>query len=296
MSRPVAAIGTAARPRGVGLLLRSSVAAGGRLRSLRKSNDPGEPGQEVPDEQRQPDRSAHPGSGAPDDGRLGPLGLRAADRGRPGRRRVRRKRDPPYVDVSTFDRQAAACAEYLTKGRQVAVSGRLVYREWTADDDSKRSKHSVIGRVEFLGGSRRARRRTGRTPSPSRRRSSVRPTRTSSSESMPGTSLRHGGALRGPADAGKEPLAIAGWLFPGGGAARPPVVEDPFWRSREARHSLSDVIAGQAKHVQAQLLAAHAAAIGEIVREAAARKAAGESPRALVAAASRLLRELIGQA
>jgi single-stranded DNA-binding protein len=33
----------------------------------------------------------------------------------------------------------------------VAVSGRLVYREWTADDDTKRSKHSVIGRVEFLG-------------------------------------------------------------------------------------------------------------------------------------------------
>lgn len=58
---------------------------------------------------------------------------------------------PTYVDVSTFDRQAEACATYLAKGREVAVSGRLVCREWEAEDGSKRSKHSVIGRVQFLG-------------------------------------------------------------------------------------------------------------------------------------------------
>jgi single-strand DNA-binding protein len=61
------------------------------------------------------------------------------------------KHGPTYVDVSTFDGSAEACAEHLSKGRQVAVSGRLVYREWKADDGSPRSKHSVIGRVEFLG-------------------------------------------------------------------------------------------------------------------------------------------------
>jgi single-strand DNA-binding protein len=60
--------------------------------------------------------------------------------------------DPTYVDVSTFDKAADACAEHLAKGRRIAVSGRLVYREWEAEDGSKRSKHSVIGRVEFLGG------------------------------------------------------------------------------------------------------------------------------------------------
>ena len=60
-------------------------------------------------------------------------------------------RDPTYVDVATFDAAARACVGHLTKGRQVAVSGRLVYREWEADDGSKRSKHSVLGRVEFLG-------------------------------------------------------------------------------------------------------------------------------------------------
>jgi len=58
--------------------------------------------------------------------------------------------DPTYVDVATFDKQAEACAEHLSKGRQVAVSGRLIYREWEKDG-ARRSKHSVIGRVEFLG-------------------------------------------------------------------------------------------------------------------------------------------------
>lgn len=61
------------------------------------------------------------------------------------------KRPATFVDVATFGAQAEACARYLAKGRQVAVSGRLIHREWEAEDGSKRSKHSVIGRVEFLG-------------------------------------------------------------------------------------------------------------------------------------------------
>ena len=68
-----------------------------------------------------------------------------------GKSREGADRDATFVDVATFDAPARACVEHLTKGRQVAVSGRLVYREWEADGGSKRSKHSVIGRVEFLG-------------------------------------------------------------------------------------------------------------------------------------------------
>jgi hypothetical protein len=45
---------------------------------------------------------------------------------------------------------AHACAEYLSKGRTVAVTGRLVYREWEKDG-VKRSKHQVVGRVTFGG-------------------------------------------------------------------------------------------------------------------------------------------------
>jgi single-strand DNA-binding protein len=58
---------------------------------------------------------------------------------------------PLYLDLVTFDKQALACAEYLSKGREIAFSGRLVYREWQAEDRSRRSKHSAIGRVEFIG-------------------------------------------------------------------------------------------------------------------------------------------------
>lgn len=55
-----------------------------------------------------------------------------------------------YIDVVTFDEQAYICAEYMHKGSKIGVSGRLVYREWRAADDSKRERYSVIGRVEFL--------------------------------------------------------------------------------------------------------------------------------------------------
>jgi single-stranded DNA-binding protein len=56
-----------------------------------------------------------------------------------------------YVDAICFERQAEACAKHLATGRQVAVSGRLHYSEWKAGDGSPRSKHEVIGRVQFLG-------------------------------------------------------------------------------------------------------------------------------------------------
>lgn len=59
---------------------------------------------------------------------------------------------PTQVDVSTFHGQAEACVTYLRKRRPVAVTGRLVFRQWEAEDGSKRSRHSVIGRVEFLDG------------------------------------------------------------------------------------------------------------------------------------------------
>lgn len=62
-----------------------------------------------------------------------------------------RGQPPLYIDVATFGASAEACAKYLTKGRSVAVTGRLVYREWQAEDGSKRSKHQVIGRVRFGG-------------------------------------------------------------------------------------------------------------------------------------------------
>jgi len=62
-------------------------------------------------------------------------------------------RDKPalFVDVATFGPGADACAEHLSKGRQVGVIGRLIYSEWESEDGAKRSKHSVVGTVKFGG-------------------------------------------------------------------------------------------------------------------------------------------------
>ena len=60
-----------------------------------------------------------------------------------------------FIDVTTFNRQAEVCTEYLAKGRRIAVQGRLKYSEWKAEDGSKRSKVEVIAhQVDFLDGPR----------------------------------------------------------------------------------------------------------------------------------------------
>lgn len=57
---------------------------------------------------------------------------------------------PCFIDVATFRGQAEACAAYLAKGSQVAVSGALRHSQWERDG-AKRSKHSVLAReVRFL--------------------------------------------------------------------------------------------------------------------------------------------------
>ena len=60
-----------------------------------------------------------------------------------------REREPLFVDVATFGKQAEACAEHLKKGRQVAVAGRLVRDEWQTKDGQQRSRYLVIGKVAF---------------------------------------------------------------------------------------------------------------------------------------------------
>jgi single-strand DNA-binding protein len=61
--------------------------------------------------------------------------------------------EPVFINVAAFGRQAESCATYLAKGRHIAVSGRLRFREWTGKDDIKRSEHSIAAhRVDFLPG------------------------------------------------------------------------------------------------------------------------------------------------
>ena len=60
---------------------------------------------------------------------------------------------PNYFNVKVWGAQGENCATYLTKGRPVAIEGRLDWREWEASDGSgKRQAVSIIANtVQFLG-------------------------------------------------------------------------------------------------------------------------------------------------
>jgi single-strand DNA-binding protein len=63
-----------------------------------------------------------------------------------------------FVDVTSWNRQAEAVAEFLTQGRAVLVSGRLVQDHWQDEETGrKRSKLRVVAhQVSFLGGEPKA--------------------------------------------------------------------------------------------------------------------------------------------
>src|SRR5919199_573544 len=59
---------------------------------------------------------------------------------------------PNYFSVSVFGNQAESCSQYLSKGRPVGIDGRLDWREWQAQDGSKRQAVEIIAdTVQFLG-------------------------------------------------------------------------------------------------------------------------------------------------
>ena len=58
---------------------------------------------------------------------------------------------PNYFDVTVWGNQGENCAQYLAKGRRVGVQGRLEWREWEAQDGSKRQAVEVVAdAVQFL--------------------------------------------------------------------------------------------------------------------------------------------------
>ena len=61
---------------------------------------------------------------------------------------------PNYFDVTVWGAQGENCARFLSKGRPVAIDGRLEWREWEANDGSgKRQSIDIIAdSVQFLGG------------------------------------------------------------------------------------------------------------------------------------------------
>jgi single-strand DNA-binding protein len=59
---------------------------------------------------------------------------------------------PNYFDVTVWGAQGENCANYLAKGRPVAVEGRLDWREWEDKEGGKRQNVEIIANsVQFLG-------------------------------------------------------------------------------------------------------------------------------------------------
>jgi single-strand DNA-binding protein len=59
---------------------------------------------------------------------------------------------PNYFDVTVWGAQGENCAQYLAKGRPVALDGRLEWREWDDKEGNKRQAVDIIAdSVQFLG-------------------------------------------------------------------------------------------------------------------------------------------------
>jgi single-strand DNA-binding protein len=59
---------------------------------------------------------------------------------------------PNYFNVKVWGAQGENCSTYLSKGRPVAIDGRLDWREWEDQSGNKRQTVEIIAdRVQFLG-------------------------------------------------------------------------------------------------------------------------------------------------
>ena len=60
---------------------------------------------------------------------------------------------PNYFDVTVWGGQGENCHKYLSKGRPVAIDGRLQWREFTDREGNKRQAVDIVAEsVQFLGG------------------------------------------------------------------------------------------------------------------------------------------------
>jgi single-strand DNA-binding protein len=53
------------------------------------------------------------------------------------------KEEVMFIDLTFFGRTAEIANQYLSKGSKVLIEGRLVLEQWTAQDGTKRSRHSI---------------------------------------------------------------------------------------------------------------------------------------------------------
>jgi single-strand DNA-binding protein len=64
-----------------------------------------------------------------------------------------RREDTEWFEIVTWDKLAELCSQFLQKGRQAYVEGRLQTRSWEGQDGQKRYRTEVVANtVLFLGG------------------------------------------------------------------------------------------------------------------------------------------------
>jgi single-strand DNA-binding protein len=69
-----------------------------------------------------------------------------------GKQRVDGGDNVSFFTVVTWNKQAETCGKFLSKGKQIAVDGRLEQRSWIGQDGVKRNSIEIIAeRIEFLG-------------------------------------------------------------------------------------------------------------------------------------------------
>jgi single-strand DNA-binding protein len=61
---------------------------------------------------------------------------------------------PNYFDVTVWGAQGENCARYLSKGRPVAVDGRLEWREWEQEGHKRQAIDIIADAVQFLSSPR----------------------------------------------------------------------------------------------------------------------------------------------
>ena len=74
-----------------------------------------------------------------------------------------RRQEACFLTVIVWGKQAESCGEYLDKGSEIFVEGRIQVRDWEGKDGQKRTSTEVVAqRVQFM--SRTKGGGAGRTP------------------------------------------------------------------------------------------------------------------------------------
>lgn len=60
------------------------------------------------------------------------------------------KDDTLFIDAVVFGKQAESCGQYLSKGNQVLVEGRLRERRWESEGTQKNKFEVITNSVRFL--------------------------------------------------------------------------------------------------------------------------------------------------